>query len=67
MAAETETTPSQTVLPAPAANYPSSNSDAEFAKLLAHIERRKNDQQYFESWDAQAAEYKKQQEQVKRG
>ena len=35
-------------------------SDADYAALLAHIERRKNNPGYFERWDEQVAEYRQQ-------
>ena len=65
-AAETKINPSPVdpLDPSAAVVNGSTGNDAEFAKLLAHIERRKNNRQYFETWDEQAAEYRQQQEPV---
>ena len=52
---QTETCPAPA--DAPSARATNATADASLTAFLAHIERRKNDTQYFASWNEGVAEY----------
>jgi len=57
MATPTKTSDSEIKAPAPS---PNAMSEEQFAELLAQIERRKQNPGYFERWEEQVTEYRKQ-------